>query len=85
MCFAVSINVLPWSLMFSSNYKRFAVADMGHRTQVTTKRVRISPSRLATSPPRNFSIFFYKLASCRDAKLRAARGGGLVSPAQFSV
>ena len=32
MCFAVSINVLPWSLMFSSNYKCFAVADMGHRT-----------------------------------------------------
>jgi hypothetical protein len=31
MCFAVSINVLPWSLMFSSNYKCFAVADMGHR------------------------------------------------------
>jgi hypothetical protein len=32
MCFAVSINVLPWSLMFSSNYKCFAVADMGHRS-----------------------------------------------------
>jgi hypothetical protein len=32
MCFAVSINVLPRSLMFSSNYKCFAVADMGHRT-----------------------------------------------------
>jgi hypothetical protein len=31
MCFAVSINVLPWSLMFSFNYKCFAVADMGHR------------------------------------------------------
>ena len=33
MCFAVSINVLPWSLMFSSSYKCFAVADMGHRNK----------------------------------------------------
>jgi hypothetical protein len=35
MCFAVSINVLPWSLMFSSSYKCFAVADMGHRKYIS--------------------------------------------------
>jgi hypothetical protein len=46
MCFAVSINVLPWSLMFSSNYKCFAVADMGHRSIVMSggKFKRISQS-----------------------------------------
>ena len=34
-----------------------------------------------------FSIFFLQAGKlrARDAKLRAARGGGLVSPAQFSV
>jgi hypothetical protein len=61
MCFAVSINVLPWSLMFSSNYKCFAVADMGHRSGAISlvKLRKVSQIRENSPWVTLFAIHFY--------------------------